>query len=95
MKAAKLLAMSSGDLLAANQFYHDGGWITLYTFEPPSRVKKHLATVVESLKPFLHEYNNDWCWQVFTRDGYIECFSDGRPIDESDQPCGGGNVFDE
>ena len=87
MKAIAHLARTK-DMYVANLYPEVYGWIDLYTYEPLDKQKNKLLSVLSSVFSHGNRYTERFTIRLFTPDGFFECWSDGRLIDEDGLPEG-------
>lgn len=95
IQASKYLLEVCTDSTAyvCGQSLDKGGWLDIYTHEPLDRLKKGVREIVGIIEPYQTEETRDWEWRLFSREGGVVCYSDGRELDADDHPIVGTDAL--
>ena len=94
MEAAKALMECNANGILADANITVEGYLVYYTYEPLWTLMADVREVITALEPFMDDYARDWEWRLFGPEGSVYCYSDGRCLDEEDDPIDGTDALE-
>lgn len=99
MKAARAMmrVRYSDAYLCGHQYGDEVPYLRYCTYEPAEHMYRGVRDVISSLLPIVHRTVSDsdmcWQWELFSPDGFLACYSDGRICDANGEPIDGTDAL--